>query len=128
MLTQKVMGFESEATTLVTATGDCYAGLCCTGRTFRAVGLCADGVFLEENGQRRVIRPGRFRKLYLRLTNNSADNRHQFAYSTDGRNFTSAGESFAMRAGFWKSIRVGLFCYGNGGLAQFDFFKMNVLR
>ena len=128
MLTQKVMGFESEATTLVTATGDCYAGLCCTGRTFRAVGLCADGVFLEENGQRRVIRPGRFRKLYLRLTNNSADNRHQFAYSTDGRNFTSAGESFAMRAGFWKGIRVGLFCYGNGGLAQFDFFKMNVLR
>ena len=128
MLTQKVMGFESEATTLVTATGDCYAGLCCTGRTFRAVGLCADGVFLEENGQRRVIRPGRFRKLYLRLTNNSADNRHQFAYSTDGRTFTSAGESFAMRAGFWKGIRVGLFCYGNGGQAQFDFFKMNVLR
>ena len=128
MLTQKVMGFESEATTLVTATGDCYAGLCCTGRTFRAVGLCADGVFLEENGQRRVIRPGRFRKLYLRLTNNSTDNRHQFAYSTDGRNFTSAGESFAMRAGFWKGIRVGLFCYGNGGQAQFDFFKMNVLR
>jgi beta-xylosidase len=128
MLTQKVMGFESEATTLVTATGDCYAGLCCTGRTFRAVGLCADGVFLEENGQRRVVRPGRFRKLYLRLTNNSADNRHQFAYSTDGRNFTSAGEPFAMRAGFWKGIRVGLFCYGNGGQAHFDFFKMNVLR
>lgn len=35
-------------------------------------------------------------------------------YSTDGENFVAAGESFPMRAGFWKGIRVGLFCYSYG--------------
>jgi hypothetical protein len=29
-----------------------------------------------------------------------------------------------MRSGYWKGIRVGLFCYGDGGKAEFDYFRM----
>jgi hypothetical protein len=31
-----------------------------------------------------------------------------------------------MHNGHWKGIRVGLFCYGNSGLARFDYFKMEI--
>ena len=123
MLTQKVVGYESESTTLLTANGQCYAGLCCIGKQFRAVGLCQQGVFVEANGRRTIVKTGKFSRLYLRLTNDCRQNRHQFHYSTDGRRFTPVGDSFSMRAGYWKGIRVGLFCYGPDGYAQFDHFE-----
>jgi hypothetical protein len=31
-----------------------------------------------------------------------------------------------MRSGYWKGIRVGLFCYGNSGKASFDDFTQRV--
>lgn len=124
MLTQKVVGYVSESTTLLTAKGQCYAGLCCIGKQFRAVGLCQQGVFVEANGNRTIVKSGKFPHLYLRLSNDCSQNRHQFLYSTDGRQFTPAGDPFPMRSGYWKGIRVGLFCYGPNGLAQFDHFSM----
>ena len=124
MLTQKVVGYESESTTLLTAKGDCFAGLSCTGRQFRAVGICPEGIFVEAGGQKQIVKAGRYSRLYLRVTNDCRQNRHQFAYSTDGRRFVTVGTPFPMRAGFWKGIRVGLFCYGNSGMAQFDTFQM----
>ena len=123
MLTQKVVGYVSESTTLMTAQGQCYAGLCCIGKQFRAVGLCEQGVFVEAHGKKVIIKKGRFKKLYLRVSNDCRENRHQFFYSTDGRHFTPAGAPFSMRAGYWKGIRVGLFCYGSGGQAQYDNFR-----
>ncbi len=122
MLTQKVIGYMSESTTLLTQTGQCYAGLFCIGRQFRAIGLCQQGVFVEANGQRQIVKAGKYPKLYLRITNDCQQNSHQFAYSTDGQKFTPVGEPFPMRAGYWKGIRVGLFCYGHDGQAQFDYF------
>lgn len=50
MLTQKVVGYQSESTTLLTSSGDCYAGLFCSGKTFRGIGLCKDGIFVEAQG------------------------------------------------------------------------------
>ena len=128
MLTQKVVGYQSESTTLLTATGNSYAGLCCSGKTFRAIGLCKEGIFIEANGQRSILVKGHPKTLWLRVTNDCQENRHQFAYSTDGTHFTPLGESFAMRSGYWKGIRVGLFCYGTSGEAQFDTFTQRVIQ
>ena len=126
MLTQKVVGWLSESTTLVESSGDNYAGLFCSGKLFRAVGLCKDGIYVEASGQRQLVKKGRFAKVWLRVTNDSQQNRHQFSYSLDGEHFVSAGETFPMRGGYWKGIRTGLFCYGSNGKAHFDSFQQKV--
>ena len=70
-----------------------------------------------------MVKAGHFKEVYLRVTNDSQHNVHQFAYSTDGSHYAPIGLPFAMRAGYWKGIRVGLFCYGDSGKAHFDFFR-----
>jgi len=124
MLTQKVVGYTAEATTVLQATGHCQAGLFCIGKQFRAVGICPEGIYTEEGGRRTVVKSGRFRRLFLRVTNDCQRNSHRFYYSTDGRCYVPAGEPFAMRAGYWKGIRIGLYCYGQDGQAQFDYFHI----
>ena len=104
--------------------GDCRAGLFCIGRQFHAVGICPEGIYVETDGNVEVIRRGKYAKLYLKVTDDCIKNEHQFYFSTDGRHYTPVGAPFAMRAGFWKGIRVGLFCYGDNGQAQFDYFRM----
>ena len=126
MLTQKVVGYQSESLTMVEASGDNYAGLFCSGKQFRGVGLCKEGVFIEVDGQRTLVQNGRFQKLWLRVTNDCQANSHQFYYSTDGLHYQPAGSAFSMHSGYWKGIRVGLFCYGNSGQAQFDAFQQKV--
>ena len=126
MLTQKVVGWLSESTTLVESSGDNFAGLFCSGKLFRAVGLCKDGIYVEAGGRRQLVQKGRFAKVWFRVTNDSQQNRHQFAYSLDGEHFVSVGEAFPMRGGYWKGIRTGLFCYGSNGKAHFDSFQQKV--
>lgn len=46
--------------------------------------------------------------------------------STASLHFTTAGEPFPLRPGYWKGIRVGLFCYGKSGRAAFDEFTQKV--
>ena len=128
MLTQKVVGYFSESTTMVTASGSSNTGLFCSGKLFRGVGLCSEGVFVETAGQRQIIQKGSFKKLWLRVTNDCMQNRHQFYFSTDGTHFIKAGDSFTMRSGYWKGIRVGVFCYGSSGKAHFDFFQQKVVH
>ncbi len=128
MLTQKVVGYLSESTTIVEAKGDCYAGLCFTGKLFTGIGLCKKGVFIEQNGQRSLIKSGSFPRLYLKVINDSQQNRHQYFYSIDGESYLPACDPFPLRAGYWKGIRVGLFCYGPDGMAQFDTFRQSVLK
>jgi hypothetical protein len=50
-------------------------------------------------------------------------NEHQFYYSLDGKRFTAVESPFPMRWGYWKGIRVGVYCYGEDGKAEFDFFN-----
>lgn len=126
MLTQKVIGYQSESTTLLTAQGNCFAGLFCSGKTFRGIGLCKDGIFIETQGKREVITKGKFQKLWLRINNDCQTNRHQFSYSIDGIRFSQVSDAFSMRSGYWKGIRVGLFCYGDNGQAAFDSFTQRV--
>ena len=126
MLTQKVVGYQSESTTLVTISGNNYAGLFCSGKLFRGIGLCKEGIYIEAHGERQIVKQGKFPKVWLRIANDCIENRHQFYFSTDGEHYEPAGEAFPMRAGYWKGIRVGLFCYGPSGKAAFDFFEQRV--
>ena len=128
MLTQKVVGYQSESTTLMTAKGDCYAGIFCSGKQFRGVGLCPQGIFLEVNGERQIAVKGSFSQLYLRVRNDCQANSHQFFYSLDGVSFIPVGDVSSMRSGYWKGIRVGLFCYGKDGKAQFDKFEQVIKK
>ena len=128
MLTQKVVGFQSESTTKLSASGDCYAGLFCSGKLFRGIGICPQGIFVEAGGQRTIVEQGAFKTIYLSVRNDSETNSHQFFYSIDGKDYQPAGEAFPMRGGYWKGIRVGLFCYGQSGEALFDDFRQVVLK
>jgi beta-xylosidase len=52
-----------------------------------------------------------------------------FSYSTDGTNFTPAGERFTARPGRWIGAKVGLFAVRSGataenGYADFDWFRI----
>ena len=126
MLTQKVVGYQSQSTTLVTVTGNANGGLFCSGQQFLGIGLCKEGIFIEAHAERQMVKSGKFAKVWLRITNDCMENRHQFYFSTDGEHYELAGEAFPMRAGYWKGIRVGLFCYGLSGKAAFDFFEQRV--
>ena len=124
MLTQKVVGYVSESTTLLSSKGLCYAGLFCIGKQFNAIGLCPQGIYTEFDGKKQVVKAGKFKQLWLRVTNDCFKNEHQFWYSTDGENFTPVGDPYPMRSGYWKGIRTGLYCYGSDGQAQFDYFQV----
>ena len=133
MLTQKVVGYQSESTTKVSIKGDSYAGLFCSGKLFCGVGLCKDGVFIEFGGQRKIIEKGSYQEVWFKVTNDCEQNRHLFYYSIDGEHYQPAGSAFAMSGGYWKGIRVGLFNYIPTGetsaksqtssYAQFDYFN-----
>ena len=123
MLTQKVVGYQSESTVLVEADGSCFAGLFCSGRLFRGIGVTPEGIAIESHSVRQIVKEGKYSRLWFRLTNDSHQNLHQFYYSLDGQHFEPAGDSFTMRAGFWKGIRTGLFCYGSEGKAHFDDYR-----
>jgi beta-xylosidase len=126
MLTQKTVGFEGEAVTLLTRQGRARAGLLCMGKQFRALGIGPEGVYTEVDGETTVIKSGTFKRLYARVKMDARQNHYQFYYSTDGRRFEEAGPAFEMRNGYWKGVRVGLYCYGDDGQAQFDWFRYEV--
>jgi hypothetical protein len=53
-----------------------------------------------------------------------------FSISTDGKNFTAAGDEFRAVAGKWIGAKVGLFAIGNvrtndTGWADFDWFRIS---
>ena len=134
MLTQKVVGYQSESSTKVCISGSSYAGLFCSGKTFCGIGLCKQGVFIEFGGRRNVIQEGSYKEVWLKVANDSEQNRHQFYYSLDGKDYVPAGATFQLRGGYWKGIRVGLFCYmptsepdskrkNASSVAQFDYFE-----
>ncbi len=65
---------------------------------------------------------------YLRV-NIKNDAKCQFSYSTDGTNFTNAGDEFEAREGRWIGAKVGLFCTresqsNDSGFADFDWFRV----
>ena len=130
MLTQKVTGYLSRATVKmdVCKLGNAFAGLLCMGKEFRGLGVSKEGVYLEENGTRRVVVKGKFKTIWLRQDINVERNAFQFSYSTDGKQYRSIGDAFPMKWGNWKGVRTGLYCYGEKGSAQFDYFDYSILK
>ena len=130
-ITQKVMGYEGTVTTLIDCTGitdETFGGLICMGQAFRAIGVSGRGIFVEHDGQKQWISSKKPRRIWLRLVLDAEKNSHQFAFSTDGKHFTTAGQPFNMSEGNWKGIRTGLFCYGNNGHCQFDYFQYDITK
>jgi len=130
MLTQKTMGFRSQATTMVDCRklkpGD-FAGLLCMGRAFTALGIAKEGICLENQGQRTVLSPKKPTRIYLRLDFDGRTGHLQYSYSLDGKKYVPAGEGIDMVQGFWKGVRIGLFCYGSGGgKVHYDFLEYKV--
>ena len=83
---------------------------------------------MEAQGKREIVLKGKMERLWVRVNNDCQANRHQFSYSTDGVHFIKAGDAFPLRAGYWKGIRVGMFCYGKSGKAAFDSFTQKVCQ
>lgn len=130
MLTQKTMGYKSVAITCLDTrhVGGASAGLLCTGKKFIGAGVSNGCLYMEIGGNRTVmgkVRPG---LVWLKLDVDVSANKFQYAYSTDGKRFKKLGLPFSMQTGYWKGVRVGLYCYGTSGKAQFDYFRYKILR
>lgn len=140
-LTQKIMGFRSQAETAIDFSdmkpGD-RSGLECIGKAFTGA-----GVMIEDAGgdsvpmlYMEVDSVVTFRKplsgtsdggtLVIRLDVDTEANRFAYSYSTDGVDFRPMGESFEMKSGFWKGVRTGLYAYTLSpvpGKTHFDYFR-----
>jgi len=139
MLTQKTMGFESEASTKIDCSalkdGD-HVGLLCMGNRFMGIGILKEdgrcSLYMEHDGQRTIVQPFKQKTVYLKVDIDSQQNQHSFSFSTDGKKYSTAGDPFAMRMGSWKGARIGLYLYNNtgvtGGKASIDYFHYNILR
>jgi len=148
-LTQKVMGYESEATVCLDFSGLAEGGRCgiaCMGKGSQLLGVRREGgrnylylghtsipakrgdpeLFTEET---LMVIKGT--KLYLRLTMDVPRKANLFAYSTDNRHFISAGDSFEVRFGNWKGIRLALYHYNTRkveGAVSFPWVHYEILR
>ena len=69
--------------------------------------------------------------VYLRVNIDSRNNRHQFFVSLDGTEFRPVGHPFALRMGYWKGSRIGVYSYATGqaaGKVVFSDFSYVVTR
>ena len=113
-----------------------HAGLLCTGKQFWGVGVCRQNgttrFFIEQDGERTLLDSCGKKAVWLRVTIDSQHNRHQFSVSIDGDHFIPVGDPFALRMGYWKGSRVGLYSYNTGasqgGTVWFDFFRYDISR
>ncbi|MDE7347450.1 MAG: glycoside hydrolase 43 family protein [Muribaculaceae bacterium] len=141
-LTQKIMGYRSEATAAIDWSGmkpGDRSGLLCIGKKFVGAGIAiekAEGKIIPELYM-EVDSVIVFRKAFtglsmdtqveLRLELDTKANRYAYSYSTDGgKTYEPLGEPFEMRDGFWKGVRTGLFSYTTSdepGLTLFDSFR-----
>lgn len=123
-LTQKLMGFRSEATVTLDygsmLPGE-RAGLECLGKQFYGAGVMTDSdgqpqLYIERDSDiivRQLLdRPSDSGTLIqLRLKIDAQANDFSYHYSTDGKNFQPLGQSFDMKNGYWKGIRPGIYAY-----------------
>jgi len=130
MLTQKIMGWKSKAIVKVNSKniGNSFGGLLCLGKVFRCIGVSSNGIYLEEDGKRKLVKKGKFKTVYFCLEADCRNNRFSFSYSLDGKTFHKATDDFGMRNGYWKGVRTGVFCYGEDGCAHFDNFDYSVMQ
>ena len=130
-LTQKVMGPEGEATTLLMTdemTDGQKAGLCLMGKQYNLIGIIKKNeqlaLFVDINGK-MISQKFHGNAVYLRVHVSREEETNQFYYSKDNKKFVSLGEAFATNDGYWKGPKLGLFSYNEkerSGSAKFDWF------
>ena len=141
-LTQKIMGYRSEATAAIDWSGmkaGDRSGLLCIGKRFMGAGVTVEPiegrdvpvVYMEADSAvvfrqpLMGLRPGT--PVEIRLGIDTGGNRYEYAYSADGgATFHPLGEPFEMRDGFWKGVRTGLYSYTLSdapGTTRFDYFR-----
>lgn len=133
MFTQKIMGYEAEATTEIDSRGMTEgqrAGLFCLGNNYNAIGIVCEGgknyIYFESNGSFERITEVMATTIYLRASINNNTNKHQLYYSVDNEDFVPCGEPYGLHSNDWKGTRVGLFSYNtnaDGGEADFNWFR-----
>lgn len=138
MLTQKTVGYESEATVHMDVSQMCegdYAGLLCMGKQFMGAGVCMkDGqryFYYEDDNQPQLLSAIEQDTVLLRVSVDSRHNLHWFSVSLDGNEFYEAGHPFALRMGYWKGSRIGVYSYATGqkaGKVIFSNFRYEVTR
>ncbi len=123
-LTQKVMGYESEATVAVDlselAEGQ-RCGLVCMGKEIEMLGVKREdgkSCLYQSNDTVEVdLAPIEGETIYLRVSIDIPGKEFCFAYSLDDIHYTSCGDTFFIRFGNWKGARVGLYCFNKKNMA-----------
>ena len=131
-LTQKTMGYEGEAITEMDGSQlseGTYAGLCVLGKKYVGIGLCKQNgklqFYTEVNGLREIHGTAP-KKAFLKI--HAEGFLFRFFYSTNGKEWREAGQQMDVRSANWKGPRLGLYCYGNQGKAQFNYFRYQILK
>ena len=137
--TQKIMGYQSVAETLIDFTGmkpGERSGLECLGKSFVGAGVMVGDngdrmLYMERDSMVTVCRPlpaDGGDSVVIRLSVDTPADSFRFSYSLDGKDFRPLGEPFGMEPGFWKGVRTGIYAYttateGTPGKTQFDYFR-----
>ncbi|MDR2147487.1 MAG: glycoside hydrolase 43 family protein [Tannerella sp.] len=129
-LTQKIMGYASEATIAVDiskiAEGQ-RCGMVCMGKENKMLGIrMLNGkkeIYLSNDTTEVFVSNISKKVVYLRVTIDILKNRFHYSYSLDNQNFIPCGEVFEMRFGYWKGARFGLYCYNIEKAAGKAFFE-----
>lgn len=141
-LTQKTLGNKGIATVMVDyreiSQGQ-RMGMACLGKNMVGAGVEKVDVngddkiqlYFEYNGNQTILKDldNSKKRIWIRLNIDAINNKHQFSYSTDGKQFINMGQDFEERNSAWKGSRVGLYSYTDkdkGGMAYFDNFEYKV--
>lgn len=129
-LTQKCMGYDSEATVEIDfthLTDGGRAGIVCMGKTNELLGIRKDGgalqlyrthsTFKQKDGtpptetDTVLCTLTGTAKLWLRIHFDFTARQYTFSYSTDGNTFTPGAAPFYTIRGNWKGVRFGIYHY-----------------
>lgn len=128
-LTQKVTGYESEATVsmdLSQLADGARCGLVAMGKGSQLLGVMKrDGKLwlyrgsvsiparkgLPEEFSESQLSPLKHTRIYLRVRFDMRALAYLFSYSTDGKRFQPVGDPFFVLFGNWKGVRLGLYHY-----------------
>lgn len=142
-ITQKIMGYRAEATSLIDfslmKSGE-RSGVECLGKTFNGAGVMIESVdgkdvpclYIERDSlvTYRQPLPSGVSTVAVRLKIDNQANEFAYSFSLDnGVTFVPFGETFKMEKGFWKGVRMGLYAYttdlssSTPGRTYFDYFR-----
>ena len=123
LLLQKLPSRKFTVTTLVDGShlmeGD-RSGLLMMGREYSYLAIAGTAGGLRLVRPDKTIRELKNKSVFLRVS--MSDGICEFSYSTDGKNFSPAGEPFTAKPGVWIGAKVGLFSLGHG-YVDYDWFR-----